>query len=211
MAWRNKLLLNLIILTDIFYHFLLRVQKYKNLERLKMIAKFRAHGNRWTAQNRKPIDLSLHDYLFLCKECCYFCLVSSRNLEALQTFDYFYNRLAKFLVIKLAREPYDYPSLAKRQKRTCFLHDLQSFIYVFRISYLFIYVFITWYIHNLVSWVFMLFNDFFSNFLTPGNAARIYCWHRGSNILVETHVIFCFNVTSEFLHQISEFFVFILV
>ena len=104
-----------------------------------------------------------------------------------------------------------YPSLAKRQKRTCFLHDLQSFIYVFRISYLFIYVFITWYIHNLVSWVFMLFNDFFSNFLTPGNAARIYCWHRGSNILVETHVIFCFNVTSEFLHQISEFFVFILV
>ena len=114
MAWRNKLLLNLIILTDIFYHFLLRVQKYKNLERLKMIAKFRAHGNRWTAQNRKPIDLSLHDYLFLCKECCYFCLVSSRNLEALQTFDYFYNRLAKFLAIKLVREPYD------------FIHHLQN-------------------------------------------------------------------------------------
>ena len=58
---------------------------------MKMIAKFRAHGNRQTAHNRKTTDLSLHDYLFLCKECCYSCLASSRNLEVLQTFDYFYN------------------------------------------------------------------------------------------------------------------------
>ena len=75
------------------------------------------------------------------------------------------------------REPYD------------FIHHLQSVwsgLDSFRIFNLFIYVFIAWYIHNLVSWV---FNDFFSNFPTPENAACIFCWHRGSNIPVKIHVV----------------------
>ena len=118
-----------------------------------------------------------YNYLFLCKECCYFCLASSQNSDVLQTFDYFYNWLTKFPVIKLMREPYD------------FIHHLQSVwsgLDSFRIFNLFIYVFIAWYIHNLVSWV---FSDFFSNFPTPENAACIFCWHRGSNIPVKIHVV----------------------
>ena len=140
----------------------------------------------------KATDLSLHDYLFLWKECSYFCPASSRNLEVLQTFDYFYNWLTKFLVFKLMREPYD------------FIHHLQGFrngLDSFRILNLFVYVFIAWYIHNLASWDFMFFNDFFSNFLTPGNTARIYCWHRGSNSLVKIHVIIWVNVTSKCLRN----------
>ena len=122
-------------------------------------------------KNRKKTDLSLHNYLFLCKECFYFCLASSRNLKVLQTFDYFYHWLTKFLIIKLMREPYD------------FIHHFQGVrrgLDLFRIFDLFIYVFIAWYIHNLISWVFMFFNGLFSNFLTPENAVRIYCCHRGS-------------------------------
>ena len=49
------------------------------------------------------------------------------------------------------------------------------------------------------------------SFQTPGNAAHIYCWHRGSNILVKIHIIMLVNVTSKLLHQISKFFIFILI
>ena len=93
-------------------------------------------------------------------------MASSQNFEVFQTFDYFYNWLTKFLVIKLMREPYD------------LIHHLQgvkSGLDSFRIFNFFIYALIAWYIRNLVSWVFMFFNDFFLNILTPGNAARIYC------------------------------------
>ena len=99
-----------------------------------------------------------------------------------------------------------YPSLAwcqkkKKKKKTWFFQDLQSL-------HLHPHRFIHPY---LVTWVFMFFNDFFSNFLTPGNAARIYCWHRGSSILVKNHVIIWVHVTSMFLYQITSFFIFILI
>ena len=93
-----------------------------------------------------------------------------------------------------------YPSLARRQKWTWFFQDLQS-----------LHLFLHRLMHPYFSWVFIFFNDLFSNFLSPGNATRVYCWHRGRIILVKIHEIIWVNVTSKFLHQISEFFIFILV
>ena len=108
----------------------------------------------------------------------------------------------KVLVIKLMREPYEFIH---------HLQDVRSGLDSFRILNLFIYVFIAWYIRNLSGWVFMFFNDFYSNFLTPGNAAGIYCRHQVGYVLVKIQVIIWVNVTRKLLHQISKFLIFILV
>ena len=155
-----------------------------------MIAKFRTHGNR-----SRYHYMTIH---FFVKNVVTFVwrLLKFWRSCLLQLL-----LLTKFRVIKLMREPYD------------LIHHLEgvrSGLDSSRIFSLFIYVFIAWYIHNLVSW-FLCFSMF--SFRIPWRQEMLPAFTAGieearSLSNPPNHLG---QLTIKFLHQISGFFTFILV